>query len=145
MPDDTEKVQRRASLKRDLMETFNRVAAKVVKIDELVENFDNLAGENMGFFERQVAKHKMGELQKKEPPPKPGVYVEPGPDGREVGYVSTQFLKDGVMWAVDNGKMDGHEDSARRAAYTTVKAIERSADQTPRVQSGEIKPKKPGG
>lgn len=144
MPDDAEKAQRRAALKRDLIHTFNRVAAKVVKIDELVENFDNLAGEHMGFFERQVAKSKMGDLRKKDPPAKPGVYVEPGPDGKEVGYVSTQFLKDGVMWAVDNGKMDGHEDSARRAAYTTVKAIEKSNDQTARVQSGEIKPKAPG-
>lgn len=137
MPGDEEKVKVREGLKRELSAAFNKVAGKVVAINDLVDNFDNLAGNNLGFFERGVASGKMHELAGNLPA-QPGVFV-----GQGSSFVSTEFLKQGMIKAVDEGKVDGLEDVAKRAALTTIQAVEKSPDQTDRVKTGQIKPKSP--
>jgi hypothetical protein len=134
---DEEKVKVREGLKRDLSAAFNKVASKVVKMDDLIVNFDNLAGNNLGLIERGIASSKMRELASNLPAA-PGVYV-----GEGSSFVSTDFLKKGMIQAVDLGKLDGWEDAAKRAAVTTVQAVEKSPDQTAKVQTGQIKPKAP--
>jgi hypothetical protein len=141
MPDDVQ--EKREQLARKIGEEFNKVSKKVVRVRQLADNFDNVAGENLGLLESFVAKRKMRELADKDPPAKPGVFVEPGPDGKEIGYVNTQFLKDTAVWLAKNGYMDGYEDTAVRSAAATVKAVEKSEDQTEKVKKGQIKPKAP--
>lgn len=137
MPADEEKVKIREGLKRELSAAFNKVAGKVVKMDDLIANFDNLAGNNLGLFERGVASSKMREMAANLPA-KPGVFV-----GEGSSFVSTEFLKQGIIKAVDDGKLDGLEDVAKRATVTTVQAVEKSPDQTAKVQAGQLKPKAP--
>lgn len=136
MPDE-DKVAKREGLKRELSAAFNGVAGRVVNINDLVTNFDNLAGNNLGFFERGVVTNKMHELAGNLPA-KHGVYV-----GEGSAFVSTEFLKQGMIQAVDQGALDGKEGVAKRAALTTVQAVEQSPDQAAKVRAGQIKPKTP--
>ena len=126
----------REGLKRELAGIFNQVSAKkVVQVNEVVTNFDNLAGNNFGFLEIGTVTNKVHGLVKNIPA-KEGVFV----DGTST-YVTPEFLKQGMLLAVDRGDVDGHEDVAKRMAQTAVQAVERSADQTAKVKSGQIKPK----
>jgi hypothetical protein len=128
----------REGLKRDLSAIFNQVAAnKVVQVNEVVNNFDNLAGSNFGFLERGPVTNKVHSLVSKIPA-QPGVYVD-----NASTYVTPEFLKQGMLKAVDRGDVDGHEEVAKRMAVTAVQAVERSADQSAKVKTGQIKPKTP--
>lgn len=123
-------------LKRQLTAIFNQVSAsKVVQVNEVVNNFDNLAGNNFGLFERGPVTNKVHGLVTRIPAV-PGVFVD-----NTSTYVTPEFLKQGMLKAVDRGDVDGHEDVAIRMAQTAVQAVERSTDQTPRVNAGQIKPK----
>jgi hypothetical protein len=134
---DNDLVQKREGLKRKLSVEFNKVSGRVVKMDDLVNNFDNLAGNNLGFFERGVASGKMRELAANLPASQ-GVY-----SGGGSNFVSAEFLKNGILDAIDKGKLDGLEDAGRRAGITTVQAVEKSTDHSGSVASGQIKPKAP--
>lgn len=128
----------REGLKRELATIFNKVSAsKVVQVNEVVTNFDNLAGSNFGMFERGPVTNKVHSLVSKVPAA-PGVFVD-----NTSTYVTPEFLKQGMLQAVDRGDVDGHEDVARRMALTAVEAVERSTDQTAKVKTGQIKPKAP--
>ncbi|TAL39415.1 MAG: hypothetical protein EPN97_02650 [Alphaproteobacteria bacterium] len=137
MAEDVEKKAVREGLKRTLSTEFNRVSGRVVMIDDLVSNFDNLAGNNLGLFERGIASGKIRELAANLPASQ-GVYSSGGSN-----FVSAEFLKNGIMDAIDKGKLDGLEDAGRRAGITTVQAVEKSADHSGSVASGRIKPKSP--
>ncbi|MEZ0223348.1 MAG: hypothetical protein ACAH83_02255 [Alphaproteobacteria bacterium] len=137
MAEDLEKKAIRDGLKRTLAAEFNRVSGRVVKIDDLVQNFDNLSGSTLGFFERGVATGKMRELAVNLPAA-PGVY-----SGGGSNFVSAEFLKNGIMDAIDKGKLDGLEDVGKRAGVTTVQAVAKSVDHSGSVASGQIKPKTP--
>jgi hypothetical protein len=130
MPQDHE------TLKRELAAIFNQVSPrKVVQVNEVVANFDNLTGSNFGLFERGPVKDKVHAMVHKVPAA-PGVFVD-----NTSTYVTPEFLKQGMLQAVDRGDTDGHEDVAKRMAQTAVQAVQRSTDQTPRVNAGLIKPK----
>lgn len=134
---DNDKKQKREGLKQKLSIEFNKVSGRVVKMDDLVSNFDNLAGNNLGPIERSVLGGKMRELAEKLPAA-PGVY-----SGAGSNFVSAEFLKDGMIKAIDAGQLDGYEDVGRRGAITTVQAVEKSVDHSGSVASGRIKPKTP--
>lgn len=128
----------REGLKRELTGIFNKAAAgKVVQVNEVVSNFDNLAGNNFNFLELGPVTQKVHGLVTKVSA-SPGVFVD-----NTSTYVTPEFLKQGMLQAVDRGDVDGHEDVARRMAITAVEAVDRSTDQTARVKAGLIKPKTP--
>ena len=127
----------REELKRELSGIFNRAAPRVVQVNEVVNNFDNLAGSNFNFLEIGKVKDKVHGMVNQIPAGN-GVFVE----GAST-YVTPEFLKQGMLQAVDRGDVDGYEDVAKRMARTAVQAVERSTDQTERVRAGLIKPKTP--
>lgn len=134
--------RKRAELKATLKAEFNRVAPqpKVVKVNDVIKAFDELAGENLGFFERLYAKHKIGQL--KDNLHGQGVYEETDSNGKKVMYVDSTFLQHRVVDGIDKGEVPaGREESARKAGFTAIQALDKVPDQTVKVTTGVVKPK----
>jgi hypothetical protein len=126
----------REKLKRELSEIFSQAAArKVVRVNDVVANFDNLAGDNFNFLEIGRVKSKVHEMVN-QVPAAPGVFVD-----STSTYVTPEFLRKGMLDAVDRGDVDGYEGVAKRMATTAVQAVDRSPDQTQKVKAGLIQPK----
>ena len=139
-PEETAK--KRAELKATLMAEFNRVASqpKVVKVNDVIKAFDDLAGENLSFFEGLYAKHKIGQL--KNDLHGQGVYEETDAKGKKVTYVDSTFLQHRVVDGIDKGEVPaGREESARKAGFTAIQALQKVEDQTVKVTTGTLKPK----
>ncbi|MEZ0223349.1 MAG: hypothetical protein ACAH83_02260, partial [Alphaproteobacteria bacterium] len=99
-----ELAQKRAELKSTLMAEFNRVAPqpKIVKVNDVIKAFDDLAGENLSFFERVYAKYKIGQLR--DDLHGQGVYEETDEKGKKVTYVDSTFLQHRVVDGIDKGE-----------------------------------------
>lgn len=137
-----ELAQKRAELKSTLMAEFNRVAPqpKIVKVNDVIKAFDDLAGENLSFFERVYAKYKIGQLR--DDLHGQGVYEETDEKGKKVTYVDSTFLQHRVVDGIDKGEVPaGREESARKAGFTAIQALDKVADQSVKVTTGVVKPK----
>ncbi|MEZ0260014.1 MAG: hypothetical protein ACAH80_03340 [Alphaproteobacteria bacterium] len=143
MPDDKpSKAEKRETLKASLLTEFNRVAPKVVKVTDLLQAFDDLAGNNLNWLERVYAKHKLNQ-QLKSGLRGEGVFEGADDQGKPAVYVDSTFLKTQMVAGIDRGDANGHEESARKVGVTAVQALERVPDQTAKVATGQIKPKTP--
>ena len=131
----------KALLKGIISNEFNRVAPKVVKVDDLIQAFDNLAGNNLGLLERSAVRGKVQEMVQQDVRGT-GVFQEPGPDGKPVMYVNSTFVKQTMIRAVDSGKLpEGYNDTVRRVSLTAAQAIEKCEDHSEKARAGLIKPK----
>lgn len=142
MPDDIK--QKREALKGKLLGEFNKVAPKVMKVNDLADNFEKDDNKYFRWYQKPkelIIEHFMRGLLNKVPA-EAGVY-EGVENGKTITYVSSDFLKNRLIKAIDEGKADSYLDDAEKAGLAAVDAVRDTQDQSDRVRSGQLKPKQP--
>jgi hypothetical protein len=138
--------QRRQEIKGRLLGAFNKVAPKVMKVDDLVRNFERDDGRYFKWYETPqelILEHMIHNMMgKRDVPAERGVYTSVE-NGKTVNYVSSEFLRRHLISAIDSGRADEFLGDIEKAGFAAVDAVRDSPDQTPRVRSGELKPKTP--
>ena len=147
MPDDIK--QKREALKGKLLDAFNKAAPnpKIMRADELAKNVDKEDDKYYGFFEKLhkwIAEKEMNKLLNKPAPSEQGVFVG-NENGKEVTYLSSEYLKRKLIESIDAGRVDKYMDDAEKMGKAAADAVKITTDQTDKVKSGAIKLKvKPG-
>jgi hypothetical protein len=136
--------QRREALKNRLVGAFNQVAPKVMKVDDLVNNFEREDDKYFRWYQKpkeMVLEHMIRNMMgKRDVPAERGVYTAVE-NGHTVNYVSSDFLRRHMINTITSGRADNYLDDIEKAGLAAVDAVRDSPDQSARVKSGEIKPK----
>lgn len=118
----------RPTLRQDIVNAFNKVSGKVVKISELKRAFGNVAAKyDLGYFERGAAHDFIDEMQKTNAF---GLMVGLDANGKMTFYVDASALQSRLVEAIDSGKADGREDSLKRISQAAAEAISMSPDHS---------------
>ena len=136
--------QKREALKGKLLAKFNEVAPKVMKVDDLANNFEKDDDKYFRWYQKPkelIAEYELRKLLKKDIPAEEGVFTSIE-NGKTVTYVSSDFLRRHMIKAIDEGKADSHLDDVEKVGYAAVDAVRDTADQSARVKSGQIRPKR---
>lgn len=137
---EVDQARKKHELKATLSSAFSHAGSKIVKVDDLMNNFDQMSSQ-FGFLGNLENKYELSELAKNGLPAVDGLYIKPDASGKPVAYVSSQFVEKTLVNGVDAGLADGHEDLAKRTGAIMVEAIQKSPDQSAAIKVATPKPK----
>lgn len=135
--------EKREALKKKLLGAFNSVAPKVMRVDQLVANFETADDKYFKWYEKPtelLAEHKMRNRLQRDIPAEGGVFVGVE-NGKPETYVSSEYLRRHLISGIDSGRADSDLNDAEKIGLAAVDAVRATPDQSARVRTGEIKPK----